>query len=57
MTKMSLRDYVNYLNDKNIKNEDENEENSALTIAVEERLDKIDTLIKNNSKIKYNLKI
>lgn len=57
VTKMSLRDYVNYLNGKNFKNEDENEENSISTIDVEEILDKIDTFIKNNSKIKYNLKI
>ena len=41
---------------KNIKNEDENEENSVSSVDVEERLDKIDTLIKNNSKIKFEFR-
>jgi len=58
VTKMSLRDYLKYLNGKIIKNKDEdNEENSVSTIdEFEERLDKIGTFIKNKN-IKYNLKI
>ena len=58
VTKMSLRDYLKYLNGKIIKSKDEdNEENYVSTIdEFEERLDKIGTFIKNKN-IKYNLKI
>ena len=59
VSNMSLREYLNHINGKNIKSEEKNdEENSLSTIdEIEKRLEKMEAIIKRNRNIKYNFKI
>lgn len=60
ISKMPIKQYLNYLNEKNKKFENKNEDESSLsTISeeIEERLKKLEEIIKRNKNIKYNLKI
>ena len=60
LSNMSIVGYLNYLNGKNIKeNQSDDDENSLSTVSgeIEERLEKLGAIIKKNKDIKYNLKI
>ena len=54
---MSLIEYLNYLRVKDLKKEENIDENSLSTVPeeIDERLEKFGVIIKNNKKIKYNL--
>ena len=60
ISKMSIREYLNYSRDKERKKADRNdEENSVSTIdeIIEERLKKLETIVTINKKIKCDLKV
>ena len=60
ISKMSIREYLNYSRDEERKKADRNdEENSVSTIdeIIEERLKKLETIVTINKKIKCDLKV
>ena len=60
ISKMSIREYLNYSRDEERKKVERNdEENSVSTIdeIIEERLKKLETIVTINKKIKYDLKV
>ena len=60
ISKMSIREYLNYSRDEERKKVERNdEENSVSTIdeIIEERLKKLETIVIINKKIKYDLKV
>lgn len=60
ISKMSIKEYLNYSRDEERKKAEKyDEENSVSTIdeIIEERLKKLENIVKINKKIKYDLKV